>query len=365
MLFLREGTLLSQTFDARQLGLTNEPVEVVDQVGGASTIAFGLFSASSKGVLVYRAGASRDLQLTWYDRRGRFLGTVGEPGRYAVLALSPDGARAAVSRTDPQSGNQDIWLIDLGQDLTTRFTSDPAVNSQPVWSPDGSSIAFISNRGGTWGVYRKATNGVGSEELLYKSSNAENLTDWSRDGRFLLYHSLGRGAIETEWVLPLYDERKPFPCVRTNSLAIGGRFSPDGRWIAYISNETGRNEIYIQSLSSTLASSSLTPGASHLVSRGTLGMPRWRGDGKELFYLAPDGRVMAVELNTTPDFHASAPVPLFEPPPDFLQASANGLPGTLATAAADGKRFLFAMPLVQHTREEFTVVLNWTASLKK
>jgi Tol biopolymer transport system component len=360
LLFVRQGSLLAQTFDSERLQLVGDPVQVADEVGTAGS--FALFSASATGHLIYRTGPGQDLQLTWFDRQGKVLGTVGEPGRYNFLALSPDARRAVTSRIDPQSGNSDLWLTDLTNGASTRLTFDRATGVRSAaWSPDGSKIIFLSNRDGAPGLYQKATNGAGGDELLFKGEGLA-VNQWSRDGRFVIF---GMGDPKTGndlWLMPIGGEQKPIGWNRAAFSETGGRISPDGRWAAYRSNESGANEVYVQPFSPTADSGTSASAGKWMVSRGSLGMARWRDDSKELYYLTTDARVMSVAVSTASTFQAGPPAFLFQVPAIFLRGAA--FPGTLADVTADGKQFLFAMPVAQSGREEFTVVLNWLAALK-
>ena len=360
VLFVRQGSLLSQAFDPERLELVGDPVQVVDQVGAAGS--FALVSASASGHLIYRTGPAQELQLTWFDRQGKVLGTVGEPGRYNFLAMSPDAKRAVVSRIEPQSGNADLWLMDLTNGASTRLTFDRATGTRSAaWSPDASKIIFLSNRDGAPGLYLKATNGAGSDELLFKGEGLA-VNQWSRDGRFLIF---GIGDPRTGndlWLRPANGERKPIPWNRAPFAETGGRISPDGRWAAYRSNESGTNEVYVQPFSPAEDGATTATAGKWMVSRGSLGMPRWRDDSRELYYLTTDARVMSVAVAAGPAFEAGPPNLLFQVPAVFLRGAA--FPGTLADATGDGQRFLFAMPVAESGREEFTVVLNWLAALR-
>jgi Tol biopolymer transport system component len=316
----------------------------------------GFFSASASGVLVYRTAGGGDSQITWLDRQGKVLGTIGEPGTYATLAISPDGTRAIVSRSDVNA-NDALWLLDLSRGASTRFTFGSSIALLGTWSPDGSRIIFGSNRGGGDDLYQKASSGVKDEELLLNSSEAKYPTSWSRGGRFLLYTSIK--AKSDLWVLPLEGDKKPFPFLRSEFNNEDGQFSPDGRSVAYISDESGRNEVYVRAfLPDPTAAASDTGGVS-LISTGGGSQPRWRGDGKELYYRAPDGKLMAVEIATNPVFRTGVPKALFQMPPSVLSTIYHSW-----DLAPDGKRFLFAAPTEQGTAP-FTVVLNWQAGLKK
>jgi eukaryotic-like serine/threonine-protein kinase len=358
VLFISDGTLMTQTFDTRRLELVGEPVPVAERVGFFRT--FGFFSASTNGVLVYRTGSSGAPQLTWFDREGKILGMVGDPGYTLALSLSPDGTRAAISRYD-SSANAALWLVDLSRGTTTRFTFGPSRDPFATWSPDGRRIIFAYNPSGVLDLYQKLASGVKDEELLLKSSDNKFPTSWSRDGRFLLYDSSDPNprAKDALWVLPLAGDKKPFPFLRTEFNNGEGKFSPDGRWVAYVSDESGRDEIYVRTFSPNFAAAASDTGGKWLISSQGGSGPRWRGDGKELYYLASDGKLMAVEIATTPVFRAGVPKALFQ-----TQGNAVSMIQYSWEPSPDGKRFLFVTPAEQGT-VPFTVVLNWQAGLKK
>jgi Tol biopolymer transport system component len=268
------------------------------------------------------------------------------------MALSPDGVRVATVRTD--AGNRDIWLTAFSRGGDTRLTFGPAVNLDPVWSPDGKRIAFASNHGGGFGLYQHASDGAGQDELLFQSEHNKSVTDWSRDGRFLLYDDADPKTKFDLWVLPMevqQGERKPIPFLRTEFNEREAKFSPDGHWIAYRSDESGINEIYVRPFPAPEGG-----GGKSIVSQAGGMDAHWRGDGKELFYLAPDGNVMAVPVSTSGSaFQPGAPAVLFKGP-----ANPFGWDVT-----ADGKRFLFAVPVGESAQAPFTVILNWMSLLKK
>jgi eukaryotic-like serine/threonine-protein kinase len=268
--------------------------------------------------------------LTWFDRQGRVTGTPGESGLYRTLTISRDGKRAAFERTDPQTQNRDIWLLDIASGTTTRFTSDPGWDAFPTWSPDGSRIIFTSNRGGNYDLYQKASNGAATEELLYKSSDGKGPTSWSPDGRFLLYYSLGQPTHVKLLAISGPADRAPVPVVDPQFSSITARFSPDGRWIAYSSNESGKNEISVRPFDPAAG----TVGAPIVVTSGGGRTPLWRGDGKEMFYLGQDGMVIAMEISTAGGFKAGSPKPLFKAPEGV--AFWDVMP--------DGTRFLMPTP---------------------
>jgi eukaryotic-like serine/threonine-protein kinase len=356
LLFVRNGTLMTQLFDARRLELGGEPVTMAEQIG--SYREFGFFSASTNGILVYRTGsAGGTSQLTWFDRQGKVLGTVGDPGVYISLSLSPDGTRAAISRNNPQNGVRALWLVDFSRGTSTRFTFGFSNAEYPIWSPDGNRIIFSSDDVGGYDLYQKLSDGMQDQELLLKSSETKFPESWSRDGRFLLYvrwdPKISKFSV---WVLPLEGDKKPFPFLQTDFNVHECQFSPDGRWVAYTSDESGRDEIYVRMFSPNSAAAASDTGGKWQVSYGGGGEPRWSADGKELYYTTLDWKVMAVAVTTNPVFQAGTPKPLFQAPAQ---------PGhDVGDYTVDGKRFLFLAPAAQGAAP-FTVVLNWQDEWKK
>jgi eukaryotic-like serine/threonine-protein kinase len=352
LLYAREGTLVARPFDADKLELTGEAVPVVKQIGFTLGNALAHFSVSETGTLLYRSNtAAADTQLVWFDRAGKQLDTVGAAGHYSDIRLSPDGKRVAFQRLDTERGASDIWLIELARGTTSRLTFDPANDGDAVWSPDGGRIVFSSMREGLPSLYQKLSSGAGGEELLLRTEDAKFANDWSPDGRHVLYNAMSRQSFDL-WVLPLFGERRPEPFVRTDFQEAGGRFSPDGRFVAYISNESGRFEVYVQSFPAS--------GGKWQVSNGGGASPRWRRDGRELFYLSADGKLMAVEVDGSSDtFEAGVPAPLFEPRVGSISGDSP------YDVAADGRRFLVNVLVEENAPVPVTVVLNWTADLKR
>jgi Tol biopolymer transport system component/predicted Ser/Thr protein kinase len=368
LLFLRDTALMAQPFDASRAQLTGEPTPVVERVavsnvGPGATVGLGYFAASETGSLVYFNPVSRSTQLTWFNREGQRSGGSIEAGRSGVLKVSPDGARVALERTD-EANNRDIWQIDLARGLTTRFTFDAAPDVQPVWSPDGTRIAWQSNRGGFGGLYSKLADGSGGDELLYKlgAGTPPGLTDWTRDGRFLVY------SYQSDiWALPVsgnVEDRKPVLLVQADQNQLGAYVSPDQRWIAYLSNESGRQELYVQPFTpGTGSATQVSPAAGKwMLSNGTLGMARWRADSTELLFLGTDGGVMAVDIAPGPVFRASAPKVLFQLPRLILTMTGN--PGLIVDVTRDHQRFLLTMPILDED-SGLNVVLNWQAGAGK
>jgi eukaryotic-like serine/threonine-protein kinase len=359
VLFMREGTLMAQPFDAGKLQLRGEPVPVVEHVGTFQSA--GTFSASSTGVLVYRSGAVvAGLQPTWFDRQGKVTGTVGERGPDRGFALSPDATRAAV-RDAPVTASGDIWQLDFARGVRTRLTFRQSLGSYAVWSPDGSRIIFAA--GNTLDtLFEKASSGAGEEkELLKKAGEIKLPTSWSRDGRFLLYETANAPKTGDDmWVLPLEGDRKPVLLLGTQFNEGQGSFSPDMHWVAYSSNESGRTEIYVRPFVSS--SPALGEGKWQVSKDGAADLTSfakiaWRADGKEIIFRAPNGSPMAVDVNGTGSaFQAGVPKQLFAAPPGAGDWDVT----------ADDKRFLMGVtPGGQSADAPITVILNWQASLKK
>jgi Tol biopolymer transport system component len=266
---------------------------------------------------------------------------VGDPGSYAQASFSPDGSRLAVIQSDPDSDARDVWAFDIATGRGTSITSDAEPDSAPVWSPDGRHLAYVSVRANTHGIYRRASSGQGSEELLYQHPTGATivLTDWSADGRFL-----GFWSGDTMFLLPLSGDRKPIELGREDFFGRGGRLSPDGRFLAFNSNRSGRFQIYVSPIdvgSGTRgALSSGTSGAAQVSADGGIGGIVWRTDGRELFFLSqpPRQTVMAVEVTTGGVIQAGAARRLFELP------SPIGAPAQLSNVSSpDGQRFVFAV----------------------
>jgi Tol biopolymer transport system component len=358
LLFLRETTLMAQPFDAKRLALTGEAAPLAEHVRRVPTAAYGFFSASETGLLAYdTVGGSGGLRLTWMDRDGKRLATAGDPADLGIPNLSPDQKRAAVSVN--MGGNRDVWIYDLARGLRTRFTFDNAAQSGAVWSPDGRSIVFSSHSKGSWDLFRKASDGTGAQELLYSDGLEKHPTSWSPDGRFVLYWAPGNTKTTPTadiWILPLAAGAKPHPLVQAGFAEYHPQFSPDGRWVAYQSNESGQYEIYVI----PFGAEGSAQGGKWQVSTAGGEDVRWRRDGKALFFIAPGQKLMEAEVSVKGGTFESGPVsalPLALPPAALFGGY---------DVAADGKSFLIVMPPEQSTNPEpLTVVQNWTAGLKK
>ena len=352
LLYLRERSLMAQPFDPDKLQLTGDAFPIAGDVGLNTANGRAFFSVSGNGTLIYRTGGgAQPTQVTWFDRTGKQISQLGTVAPNASVELSPDDKHVVVTRWDNQMGSLDLWLVDEGRE--TRFTFDPQNDSSPVWSPDGSRIAFNSNRLGVADVYAKPSSVAGNEELLVQSNNPKSPHDWSADGQFILYGELGPATAADIWVLPLFGDRKPFPFLQTSFVENSGRFSPDGHWVAYTSNETGVDQIYVRPF---------PPGAGQfMVSTNGGSQPRWRAEGKQLFYLSPDRKIMAVDIKED--------ATKFEPgTPELLFEARIFVPPGNATSyevSRNGQRFLMNTPVEQSSASPLTVVLNWPALLEK
>jgi eukaryotic-like serine/threonine-protein kinase len=294
IIFVRDRALLAQSFDAGSMKLKGDAFPIVDDVSaGGGTTSNADFS-TSRSALVFRGGlAGRRTQVTVFDREGREVRTIGDPTTLYNVSLSPDGRRLATSGQDP---NIDIWITDLARGVTTRFTFDAAADGAPVWSPDGSTIAFVSYRLGRDAIFFKRSDGVRSESLLIAGGEM-GVGDWSRDGRYLAAVLGGQnGGIFT---IDLAGDRTPHPVVVTPFQEGEPRFSPDGRWILYSNNESGRREIYIQSL--------LGGGGKWQVSTDGGRDPRWSRDGTEIYFISATNNLMAIDVTTTPTISLGTP----------------------------------------------------------
>lgn len=354
LLFMRESSLMAQPFDLRRLLMTGEASVVADQIRTVSIPQFrAAFSLSEDGLLVYRkdnlAGAR---ELTWFDRKGARISTVGEPAFFADIHISPDGKTASSSIGTSAGNSRGVWLYDVDRGFATRFSTGSAVERAPVWSTDGRTIIFTSNRNGHFDLYQKQSNGSGQSELLYSDELEKYPTSVSPDGNFLLYYTLDnpRGANHV-WVLPLRAERKPFAFTDGASNQYEGQFSPDGRWILYASDESGGMEIYVAPFPG--------PGGKQRVSKAGGWDPRWRRDGKEIFYIArPGGQLISVNVNRAAGaFEVGAARVLF--------SSIPLAPGYSYDLSPDGERFLVISASEQNASEPLTLVQNWAAGLKK
>ena len=359
MMFQRQGALMAQPFDADNLRLAGDAVPIVERVGSNND----LFTASENGTLVYRSGGSSgSRQLTWFDRSGRALGSLGAPGAYNTLSISPDGKRVAFGLSDSAQNNTDIWVHDLTQGTTNRFTFNPAVDEMPVWSPDGTRIAWSSQREGGADLYERASNLADEETALLKSPEPKFPQDWSSDGRFLIY-SVNRGDHGGTnldlCLLPMEGKQKTTTQFLSTSFTESqGRFSPDNRYVAYVSNDSGKSEVYVRSFSPDGKT-----GGQQMISQGGGSQPLWRRDGKELFYISADAKVMAVPVSTAPTFQRlGAPAALFTAP---IYGGGRNINTHRWAATPNGQKFIINSVLTEAASEPISVITNWKELLKK
>jgi Tol biopolymer transport system component/DNA-binding winged helix-turn-helix (wHTH) protein len=363
LVFYRSGTVLAQSFDPQRLALSGDPVPVVDQVDRSERLDY--WSASNEGVLVYRTGgASLNRQFTWLDRQGNVIGAAGEPGTYETMKLSPDGKRVVFGRLDVVRGSENIFVMDLDNGSITRLTTDLGVDSNPIWSPDGRRVAWgRAGKAGT-GIFARMADGSGPEERLIAPEATKFptlLTDWTSDGRYVLSFGPQSAQQRDIWAMPV-GGGPAVAVVETEANEIAGAVSPDGRWIAYRSNQSGQSEIHVQPFRPS-SRAHAAPGGNWKISRnGSPGVARWSRDGKELIFLSRDGAIMSAAVTTGPNFSAATPKPLFQLPRRFMALSAT--PGSFIDPARDHQRFLVELPVVKTPRDELTVVLNWTGLMK-
>jgi Tol biopolymer transport system component len=350
LVFFRDGTVFAQPFDVTRRQMSGEAVPIAEQVGSAGSFAY--FSAARNGTLVYRTGASAFVtsgQLTWLDRQGRAGATVGEPRPYAntagTLTIAPDESKAAVAMVvTPIS---DLWIVEFARGIGTRLTYNSAPDLGPVWSPDSRRVAFRSSREGSFDVYVKDVDATSDETLLFQGTTSDGPLDWSADGRFVVLGRLGAKTGADIWVLPI--GKDAVPLLETQFNEGPARLSPDMRWLAYASNESGQSEIYLRPFVISDGGKP-TVGAKWQVSTDGGNWPRWRGDGKELFYLHPSGSILAVDVvAAAATMRTSLPRRLFQLPNTAI----------LWDVTRDGQRFLVALPITPTGSEPVTVVLNW------
>jgi serine/threonine protein kinase len=359
LLYVDGDTLLGQTFDAANLELKGEPFTIAGHVGRSTGFNIGA-SVSTTGMLAYAAAVLQQGRLTWFYRTGTSLGSVGVEGDYSDFRLSPNGGTLAVSLVDPKGWNPDIWLIDLTRGGSSPFTFGSALNASAVWSPDGARILFRTNRNGMTELYAKSAGGGGNEEAVLTNEiqlatgiDSPNLvaSDWSPDGRYVLGSVPQQSTGDDLWLIPLSGDKKPFKFLGPPSDQIHGNFSPDGRLVAYTSNESGRFQVYVQTFPLSDRKWQVSTDGGY--------EPRWRGDGREIYYLSEDRKLMAVSVVAGPAF--AVPKLLFQTrvPEGVTSRRTHYIP------SRDGQRFLINTQGGDALPNPITVVLNWQAGFKK
>jgi Tol biopolymer transport system component len=317
-----------------------------------------MFSVSDNGMLLYRQASTsvmRKSQFSWVDRTGKPLGTIGQAETYfPYWSLSPDAKRAAVTLMDQEAQNIDVAVLDLERGILSRVTTDPTPEADPRWSPDGLRVAYTSQKKGNRDILEKSASGIGEETALVSSSDPESIDDWSPDGKYILYRT---GAnTNTIFALPLFGDRKPFPVIESKFNKDSSHLSYDSKWLAYNAAESARSEVYIVSFPK--------PDQKRQISTNGGAQPRWRPDGKELYFVAGDGKMMAVDVTTEPTLSSGTPKLLFDT--GLGRASFDGEDYGVTP---DGKRFLLFKPLPDQEAEPprlrpHTLVVNWAAALK-
>ena len=366
LVFIRETTLFTQAFDPGSLDVRGDAVRIVENVSVDRSNGRAGFSVAGNGVLVFAPGTGAslgsDLELRVFDRTGKDLGRPGGAWAYRGLDLSPDGKRIAAHRHDERGG--DIWITDLDNGNNARLTFEPSQhNASPVWSPDGGHIAFGSLRNGSWGIYRKNSSGVGAEELLFESKTQILPMDWSRDGQSIVFWFNDPRASSDLWRLPLQGDRKPVPFLQTPAGELHAQFSPDGRWLTYVSTESGRPELYVQSFSSA--------GTKYQLSTDGAQFPRWRHDGKEILFMSFPGlgRIQGVTVQAAGEgLKFGSPQFLFDSRyVNWAHAETGGGVYHTFAVSPDGQRFV--VPVQRSSTGDapapLTVVLNWAAALQR
>ena len=362
LLYVKDRMLMAQAFDEKQLEIRGQPIPIAGQVQYDELTWRGIFSGSPNGVLVYQGGnTGANSRLVMFDRTGKEIRTIGPPGDLINHRISPDGQRLAVAVLDPSVANYELWLYDLSREKETRLTFGPYRNSFPIWAPDEKTLVFTSNNKGPYDMFEKRSDSAGAEEPLLQSDASKYTTDWSADGRFIAYTSSSPGKLKIEmWLLPRFGNRKPYIFLKGDFNVGEAHFSPDGRWLAYTSDESGRAEIYVTPFPAG--------GSKWQVSVAGGLSPRWRRDGKELFFMAADADLMTAEVNSGgPVFQVGAVRPLFHlllrTGPSRLDLSPTS--GQIAyDASPDGKWFVVNSPPAG-SPPPVPLVTNWTAALNK
>ena len=360
LLFARDQTLMARAFDATSFEFTGEAFPVADHIHFEDLTSKASFTVSQDGTLAYQTGiGTSGARLIWMDRNGKLLEAVRQTKIYNDFRISPDGKRIALSMTDR---GLDVWLYEISRETWTKFTFDAASKRWPLWTPDGKTVIFSSSQKGHWDLHQRASDGASAETPFLETENDKVANDWSRDGKYLLFISTDAKTKSDIWVLPLtaHDdaERKPFVFLRTEFDETRPVFSPDVRWIAYQSNESGVDEIYIQPFSGMESGKGAISGKWKVSTNGG-SRPRWRRDGKELYYLSADLKIMAAEITL-----GASTVTIGSVRPLFAVRPFGGVARDIYDVTPDGQRFLVASQGGEEAASPVTLVVNWIAEVK-
>jgi Tol biopolymer transport system component len=354
LLYINDRNLMALQFNSGSLETAGDPITLATDIGAVRSLALAPISVSATGVLVYQGVGQPTRQMVWMDRGGKQIASTGTPGEWGPVRISPDGNRAAAAKLGRDGKNAHLWLLDISGVSEPISADSSAHEGSPVWSPDGAHVAYFSKSGEAYDIYTRSVLPNSPSELMLKSDVAKYPTDWSHDGKYLVFGQAGQGTRLDIWGLSVGDHRTAAILDTMYSEAFGA-ISPDGKWLAYQSDQSGRNEIYVQQFDG------LSNGTKRrwMVSKGG-GLPRWRSDSGELFYMTQDGRMMATSIRLGNDggVESGPPQPLFQTRP---------VPKTwnLYDVSPDGQRFLVNLPLEWTSAAPITVVTNWTEKLKE
>ena len=354
LLFTRGGSLVAQRMNEHSFDLAGEPVTIASGVAFDQSVDRSMFTVSQNGLLLYQTGnVQLGSKIVFKDRTGKNVGEINSDlAEYYLPRLSPDEKKLACYIYDFQSHNADVWVQDLTRGLKTRFTFTPTFETYSVWSPNGREIVYSANSAGKYDLYRKSSDGAGTEETLLRNGENKFVFDWSSDGKSILYGSAENAKGHTDlWVLPTSGDKKPFPFLKTEFNENDARFSPDAKWIVYTSDESGKDEIYVRSFPEG--------GSKRQVSIEGGDSPRWRKDGKELYYFSEDNKMMAADITYKEGAIEIEHVrPLFEVPGIVAQPYAD------YDVFPDGKKFLINVPFESQNSTPLTLVVNWEAEVR-
>jgi Tol biopolymer transport system component len=353
LLYMRNGALIGQPFNASKLATTGDSMTLATNMEPVESLRLAQISASNNGTLVYQSAGRSTRQLAWLDRSGKSLGLLGEPADWGPPRISPDGKHVAVGRKDEKSSQPVLWILNAADGSADRLTHMRGASAQPVWSPDGSRVGFSNDDLGRFNLYVQGANGQATAEPVYRSGNAKFFDDWSRDGRFLLFDEIIPGMNHGLYLLNLGD-RRATAIIDTIHSEGYGTLSPDGKWLAYQSDETGINEVVVQAFDGAEKGTKKL----YTISHGGGGLPKWRRDGKELFYITQPGKVFAVNVHPTNNEFA------FDPPKELFHTRPTPRSWNLYDVAPDGERFLLNTPMDWPSGSKIVVITAWQNELK-